>query len=212
MKANLEKTTLLVISDAVSYTPLAYIETQSPGRLESSSESIRILGFTFGSKPSVGPHIDAMVVKARRRLWVLRHLRHFGMEENKLVEVYKMNIRSIIEYCSVVYHSLLTKEQAMKVERLQYRALKCIYGMDNSYRALLEKTGIEKLEDRREAACIKFAEKARAGKFEHWFPKRNVSRTLRGGRVYLEENARCDRLKNSPLFYMRRRLNVRQCQ
>ena len=32
-------------------------------------------------------------------------------------------------------------------------------------------------------------------------------RTGRGGERYREDFARCDRLKNTPLFYMRRRLN-----
>ena len=125
----------------------------------------------------------------------------------ELVEVYKMNIRAVIEYCAVVYHSLLTGEQSALLERLQYRALKCIYGINQSYRALLGESGLEDLKTRRQTALEKFAKKAQAGKFGHWFPKRNLVRPLRDQKEYLEETARCDRLKNSPIFAMRRVLN-----
>jgi hypothetical protein len=51
-----------------------------------------------------------------------------------------------------------------------------------------------------------------AGDFKSWFPLNKSSRSTRGRKKYLEEYARCDRLKNSPIFYMRRRLNGRSCE
>ena len=53
----------------------------------------------------------------------------------------------------------------------------------------------------------KFALKWLGGEFGDWFPRRETGRATRDQRVYLEENARCDRLKHSPIFFMRRRLN-----
>ena len=46
--------------------------------------------------------------------------------------------------------------------------------------------------------------------FEDWFPKntaRRSSRRKEDNSYYLEEKARCERMKNSPLFYFRRVLN-----
>ena len=61
---------------------------------------------------------------------------------------------------------------------------------------------MDELKTRREVAVEKFAKKALSGNFEHWFPKRNNVRALRGAKEYLEENARCDRLKNSPIVVL----------
>jgi hypothetical protein len=46
MKLNLSKTNMLIISQANSYEPVGYIQTEE-GRLESSRKTVRILGFMF---------------------------------------------------------------------------------------------------------------------------------------------------------------------
>jgi hypothetical protein len=101
--------------------------------------------------------------KVRRRLWILRHLKTFGFDKQELVQVYQSQIRSVIEYCSVVYHGLLTGEQAALLEGLQYQALKCVYGYGESYRALREKAELQTLQERRELAVDKFAGKCLEG-------------------------------------------------
>ena len=63
------------------------------------------------------------------------------------------------------------------------------------------------LRERRVEQCDKFAAKcATSDRFEDWFPK-NEGRRVRGSKEYKEEFARCKRLYDSPLYYMRRRLN-----
>ena len=52
--------------------------------------------------------VEAIRRSFRARFWVLRHLKSFGMSEAQLVEVYKICVRPIADYCSVVYHSALT--------------------------------------------------------------------------------------------------------
>ena len=81
--------------------------------------------------------------------------------------VYKSNIRSCIEFCSVVYHSLLTGDQAARIEGLQYQALKCIYGVGESYRSLRERAGLDLLGERREKISDRFMDKSLRGGFEH---------------------------------------------
>ena len=59
--------------------------------------------------------------------------------------------------------------------------------------------------------CDKFAAKAAANpRFVDWFPLRNSGRATRGGDKFLETYARCDWLRNSPIHYMRRRLNRKE--
>ena len=73
-----------------------------------------------------------------------------------------------------------------------------------------KRSGLETLRARRIVQADKFAEKAAGSdRFAHWFPMR-TSRTTRGGDKYMESYARCDRLYNSPIYYMRRRLNGKE--
>jgi len=207
MKVNVQKTAMIAISDANTYTPRMYIQDLNGEEIASMNTEVRILGFMFDTTPTVRAQVNNIISKTRRKLWILRHLRSFGLTEAELVSVYKSMIRSVIEFTSVVYHSMLTGEQSSEIERLQQQALKCIFGIQFSYRALLEKTGLETLECRRVMAVDAFAKKSLEGRFAHWFPLRESGRSLRKGNKYVEEYARTDRLKNTPVYYMRRRLN-----
>jgi hypothetical protein len=119
MKINVSKT-------AKTFMPRCYIELGGGERIESAQTKVKILGFTFENKPSVAAHIEEGIKKTRRRYWVLRHLKSYGFSDEELVLVYQSIVRSVVEYCSVVYHSLLTEEQSRALERVQYQALKCI--------------------------------------------------------------------------------------
>ena len=120
-------------------------------------------------------------------------------------------LRPIIEYCAPVYHPMLTKDMTNRLEGLQRRALRIIYGFDKSHEELLVLTGLETLEERRVHACYSFASKmASSPKFQEWFPRTDTDAAgpnLRTKKLFVEEFARTDRLYHSPLFYMRRILN-----
>ena len=86
--------------------------------------------------------------------------------------------------------------------------MKCIFGVEKSARVLRGLANLSTLRERREELVKKFAVKcSNDPAFEHWFPVRKTGRVTRNAETYLEEQARCDRLKNSPLFYMKRILN-----
>ena len=154
----------------------------------------------------------ALKKKFRERYWVLRHLRHNGFSSEDLVRVYTAIIRPVADYMMEVYHSMITDRQDEEIERLQTHALRCIFGARISGRKLRQLADLTTLRDRRIEHCDRFAKKcARSDRFEHWFPERRESgRVTRGAEQYQESYARCDRLFNSPLFYMRRRLNGKQ--
>jgi hypothetical protein len=207
MKVNVTKTQMLLISDATSFDSQAYIQCEDGGEVRSEKGGLKLLGFCIDGSPTVRAQVASIKEKVRRRLWVLRHLKTFGFSSEELVMVYQSQIRSVIEYCSVVYHGMLTGEQSDSLERLQYQALKCIYGYGESYRALREKTGLETLQERRLKAVDRFTAKCLAGSYAHWFPLNQGVRETRGKKKYIEYFVRCDRLRNTLLFYMRRRLN-----
>ena len=71
--------------------------------------------------------------------------------------------------------------------------------------------GLGTLRDRRIELTDKFAAKCLGSdRFRSWFPLKSgvrVSARTAGAEKYREDFARCDRLRNSPIYYMRRRLN-----
>ena len=68
--------------------------------------------------------------------------------------MYTSIVRSVIEYTSELWHPGLTKEQSMKIERIQKRALRIIYPELHYSEALVE-SKLQTLEVRREQACKK---------------------------------------------------------
>ena len=142
---------------------------------------------------------------------MLRNLKKNGFTVEELIHVYKTMLRPVVEYGCPVYHSSLTDDQDERLERLQDHALKSVYGTERSARKLRGDAGLVTLRERRENIVKKFAIKcANDPAFDHWFPKRQVNRVTRNNDLYLEEKARCERLKNSPLFYFRRILNGKE--
>ena len=122
-------------------------------------------------------------------------------------------IRPVAEYCSSVYHALITEADSHELERIQMQALKVIFGWDLSYAKLLERSGVERLADRRETSFLKLAKKMSENRrFSSWFPLRLYRagvdvRRKEKFKIYRASTGRC---LNSPLNLMRRRLNEMQ--
>ena len=133
------------------------------------------------------------------------------MKSEDLLKVYFTVIRSAVEYCSTIYHSLIPQYMSNKLEQVQRQALKIIYGNGTDIASLLENGTVETLERRREIACIKFARKTSASaRFgSEWFPRNMVEREARQGtrRTFMERKCKTERARNNPLQYMRRKLN-----
>ena len=67
--------------------------------------------------------------------------------------------------------------------------------------------GIDLLSTRREKAIETFALKSLNGQYSHWFPPYVGRGGTRAPKKYKETYARCERMKNTPIFHMRRVLN-----
>ena len=115
------------------------------------------------------------------------------------------------DYCAVAYHSGLTDEEDELLESLQSHALKYIFGPQISAGKMRAKADIPTMRQRRIELCDKFVGKAlKDARFgDRWFPL-NTGRSTRVSEKYLEVKARCDRLRDSPVHYFRRRLNGKE--
>ena len=178
------------------------------GSVMYSSDQLKLLGFIFNSKPDVHSQVDNIISKAAGRSFVLRHLAKEATNKTKLKNVYCTVIRSILEYSAVTFGPMLAQYQKNRLESVQKKCLKAIYGFDLTYEELLEKAELETLEVRRKKAIMKFAEKtSRNPQFAHWFPRNENRTSKRAGKLYEEMYAKSDRLYFSPLYTMRRMLN-----
>ena len=77
--------------------------------------------------------------KVYARVTMITKLKYVGVKTEDLINIYVLYIRSALEYCSVLWHSTLTLEQAQSIERVQKTCLKIIIGPDyNHYSHALE--------------------------------------------------------------------------
>ena len=160
MKVNTLKTSVLCVSDASSYRPVAYLEASYGEVLESTPGGrMKILGFVFGDTPSVRPHVESVIKKIRQRYWTLFNLKKHGFTQEELITVYKTMIRPIADYCDIVYHSLMSDDLDEALENMQNLALKCIYGPKISARKMRKLAGITALREQRVSHCNAFAQK-----------------------------------------------------
>ena len=94
------------------------------------------------------------------RMRLLSKLKYIGVQTEDLIDVYCRFIRSIVEYCSVVFHSGLTEEQNKQLENIQTMAMHILL-QENfvSPSAAREMTGLRLLTERREDLVQAFSRK-----------------------------------------------------
>ena len=207
MSINEKKTQLLCMNQAVNYEVSAFVRID--GEEVKSGESLKILGFKLGRRGDMGEQVKAMKRRFAASVWIVRHLKGAGIDNQKITAVYCSMIRAQIEYAAVVYGPLLTAVQSAAVERLQAMALRTIWGWGKSYRECLEISGLEWLSVRRHRALCAFARKTSANpRYQYWFPPNDQhDHDLRRTERYKIRFAKHERLKNTPIYAMRRILN-----
>ena len=127
-----------------------------------------------------------------------------------LIDVYKLFIRSVLEYCSVAFHSSLTVEQTEKLERIQKTCLKVILGdMYISYNIVLEMCNLKTLSSRRHKRCLNFSLKClKYPQTNKLFPLRPTNeQNVRDPEVFAVNFAKTSTYKKSTIPFCQRLLN-----
>ena len=89
---------------------------------------------------------------------MITKLKYVGVNTEDLLDIYILFIRSITEYCAVVFHSSLTQQQSDKLEKIHKTCLKVILDdMYINYEAALEMTALQTLHQRRLNRCLDFS-------------------------------------------------------
>ena len=142
-----------------------------------STKTMKLLGFVFSDKPTVSSQVENLIMKATKRMFVLRHYSKL-LPGTDLIRLYRRLVRSILEYSLVAYHFMLTQSQSNDLENIQKKCLHCMFAYQKHYKQLLEESGLATLISRRENAVLKFAQKtAHNLVYSQWF-KPNQNQTL----------------------------------
>ena len=207
MKVNCKKTQLLMVAPPNGCDNRSFIKLEN--ETIKSEDSLKLLDFMFGRDPNVAEHVSLIKKKFRGRFWSLIHLRNNGFKGDELMNLFNVFLRPVIEYCSAVYHSMLTKGQEKELERMQRQAVKLAYGWNESYEDICVIKNIKTLKERREEYVDRFVAKTiQSERFRCWYPRRNEpEHEFRRFRAFEEYRSSTLRYYNSPMAFMRRRAN-----
>ena len=199
MKINKKKTKVMLFNQAIKYDFMPEIKLDD-GESAEVVEEFKLLGVFITIDLKWHKNTKHITTKGFQRLWMLRRLRQLGASQSELIDVYVKQVRSILEFASVVWHPGLTQDNTAQIERVQKSAFAIIIGKDdNSYKNSLQIMNMETLKSRREELSVKFAKKA-AEHQRHitWFEPQTETVNTRLVKVpYMPVNFRTDRFKNS---------------
>ena len=132
---------------------------------------MKLLGVWIDQDLGWDTNTKQICIKSYSRVQMLSKLKYAGINRDDLLQIYKLFIRSIPEYCSVAFHSSLTQKQSNKIEVIQATCLKIILGSDYiDYDSALKLCSLSTLYQRRERRLLKFAVKCANDKFNtHMF-------------------------------------------
>lgn len=130
----------------------------------SEVENVKDLGVTFDKKMTFVPHLDNVIKRSSKMLgFMLRNSKGFRDNRTKIL-LYNSLVRSIIEYCSVVWRPHYAN-QALRLERCQKRFvwhlafLNGIAKKIRSYKCRLERFNMKTLQHRTRINEAMFASK-----------------------------------------------------
>ena len=209
MKINKEKTKVMLFNTAKTrdFTPQMKIENEEIEVVE----KLKLLGVMITDDLKWNCNTSYITSRGYRKLWILRRLKIFGASNQQLKDIYFKQVRSILEYAAVVWHSSLTQTNTAHIERVQKCALAIILGEKyTSYENALKLLKIDQLSIRREALCKKFARKTfKNEKYDHWFVRdQNTANTRRQTQSVKPVLTRTKRFMKSALPYITSLVNI----
>ena len=209
MKINESKSAILPFNFTKKYDFLPIIkfpDAQKP--LEVVYEK-KLLGIICTSDGKWMKNTQHIVKKATAKLWMLRRLKWLGADKSTLLEAYHLHVRSKLEICVPLWHSSLTSNETIMIERVQKTAFAIILSSYGSYSQTLISLGEVSLECRRLELCKTFAKRcAQNPRHTSLFPRPNESRPLtRNGKPFMEYSCRKKRFYISAVPFLTRLLN-----
>ena len=126
MKINFNKTKLILFNPCTSlqFKPDFSIDSHKL----SVEDQVKLLGVTISSNMKWNAHIEDMVTRANKKLWILRRLSFLGASQTDLLDIYTKQIRSILEYAVPAWHGSTSQADKCDIERVLISACHIILG------------------------------------------------------------------------------------
>ena len=159
----------------------------------------KLLGVILSDDLTWNMHVDSIVKKAAKRVYMLYQLKRAGISQSDLVTVYLSVVRPVLEYACPVWHTNLPKYLSDDIEMIQKRAFKSIFP-DKGYADVLNVIGMCTLLERRNILCAQYFKnmQGRSHKVHHLLPEqRCMHYDTRLGHKYPLPNNRTNRYGNS---------------
>ena len=209
MKINMKKTKILPFNMSSKFDFLPQLSFPNEEPLEVIYQT-RLLGVTLSSDLTWSAHTKDITSRASRKLWILVRFKALGGNQEQLLSVYQLRIRSTLEFAAPVFHSGLTKDQSRSIEMIQKKSFAIILGQSyQNYESALTTLNQERLSTRRIKLCLNFAIKcSKSPRHCSMFPHNdNLRENMRFAKKFKESSCRTSRHYNSSLPFMRRLLN-----
>ena len=127
---NHKKSTIMIFnfSKSLDFDPI--FKVASCDQLDVVSET-KTLGIVLSENLKWEKHVQYICDKASSRIWTLRRLMEMKMDYEFILECYFKEIRTILEYGVVIFHSSLTQKQSNAIESIQRKVLYILNGYLN---------------------------------------------------------------------------------
>ena len=169
----------------------------------------KLLGVIIQNDLSFKKNTQSLIKKAYARMIILEKLYEFNMPVEEMINIYILFIRSVLEQSCVVWHSSLSEDDHIALERVQKVAMRIILDSQyTDYSSALIQTKLDTLRSRRKYLCLKFAKTCvKKGKLNDLFPLINKNVNTRPHEKFYVTRAKTERLAKSTVPYLQRLLN-----
>ena len=161
-------------------------------------EHAKMLGVTISNNLTWSKHVDSLVSKVGKRVYMLYQLKRVGFSQNDLVYIYVAVIRPVLEYACPVWITSLPNYLSHAIEMIKKSVLRSIYpGLH--YDDILVIVSLQSLEKRRDNICKAYFNRLKCNthRLNHLIPdRRDVHYRLRNANVFPMPVTRTDRYKN----------------
>ena len=127
MKLNEEKTNYMIFSRSqAEFATRLSVNGQTLDRVE----AVKVVGVWLTTWLDWERNTSEICRKSYARVTMITKLKYAGVSTVDLINIYILYIRSVLEYCSVLWHSTHTVGQCQTIERVQKICLKIILGLE----------------------------------------------------------------------------------
>ena len=160
----------------------------------------KLLGVTISDDLKWNIHIDNIVKKAAKRVYMLYQMKRSGISQSDLITVYISVVRPVLEYACPVWHINLPSYLSDNIEIIQKRVFKSIFP-GKCYADILNDLDMCTLYERRNFLCTQYFNSLKndAHKMHNLLPEqRRMPYELRPGHnTYALPLCRTSRFNNS---------------